>query len=285
MDSVDSIVANTRLREWQVPTTVGVSGPIGHGKSTVARMLGEKFGHTEIAFADHLRDVCNTLLGVPFIALTDRTLKNAPLVGSANGHVLPFDLRDPVALNAQIDRTLALAYFTTYEIFANAETAAGVVKVGGGDLEPARVRRGVQMLFLRHIWVPLRNGRIFTPREIMQLVGTEIFRAVDPPIWVWAWTKQAEDYGLTVVSDLRFPNEFAMLRERKAMCIKVTRPGQFVDKGHVSEGLLDSHKFDVAIVNDGTLEDLWQALCETLDIYADLHKADVDTGYAKLITA
>jgi len=151
VDSVDSIVANTRLREWQVPTTVGVSGPIGHGKSTVARMLGEKFGHTEIAFADHLRDVCNTLLGVPFIALTDRTLKNAPLVGSANGHVLPFDLRDPVALNAQIDRTLALAYFTTYEIFANAETAAGVVKVGGGDLEPARVRRGVQMLFRIHV--------------------------------------------------------------------------------------------------------------------------------------
>ena len=95
----------------------------------------------------------------------------------------------------------------------------------------------------------------------------------------------ADDYAMTVAPDLRFPNECAMLKERRAMLIRVTRPDHPVDTRHASETLLDKYDFNVRITNDGSLEDLWRALSEIIGIYADMHKTDVDEGYAKLITA
>jgi len=284
MIAVQDIVS-TPAQDWTVPITVGIAGSIGHGKSTVARMLCEKFGYTEIAFAAHLREVCEILLGVYPEHLNDPVLKATPLVGFDNGHVFPFDARDPAALHRQLDTALAVAYFTTPDVFSNAPHTTDVEMVGANRLSANVVRRLVQLQFLRHIWMPLRNGKVFSPREIMRLIGTEIFRTVDPPIWVWAWQQRALPYAMVVTPDLRFPNEFEMLRERKALVLKVTRPGYPVDTGHVSEGQLDNHAFDVTLINDGLLEELWQALCEVLELYARKHTAEVDNGYAKLITA
>jgi hypothetical protein len=288
VDIVRRIVATTPVQDWQVPATVGIAGPIGHGKSTVAEMLHEKFGHTVIAFADHLRHVCTVALGIPREAMTDRTLKATPLVGFANGYAFPFDKLHPAAAVNRIDLMLATAYDVDIEVFTNAATVANnkeMTTVGANYLSPAAVRRGAQVLFMRHIWIPLRNGKEFSPREIMQIVGTEIFRAIDPPIWLWMWGRHADGVGMAVAPDLRFPNECAMLKERHGMLIRVTRPDQRVDTRHVSETLLDKYDFNVTITNDGTLEDLWHALAEVIHIYADMHKTDVDNGYAKLITA
>jgi hypothetical protein len=228
------------------------------------------------------------VLGISFEAMTDRARKGEPLVGIANGYVLPFDKYDPVAVIVQVDRMLAAAYGVDIEVFVTAATVANnkeMTTVGANFLSPAVVRRAAQVLFMRHIWLPLQNGKIFTPREILQLIGTEIFRAIDPPIWLWAWGQHADEHAMAVAPDLRFPNECAMLKERHAMLIRVVRPDQSVDTRHASETMLDSYRFDINLSNDGTLEELWNVLAETIRVYADMHKTDVDEGYAKLITA
>jgi len=287
-EMIRDIVGAMGPRDWTVPITVGIAGPIGHGKSTLARMLAEKFGHVEIAFADHLRRVCAALLGLPYNYLVDRALKSAPLVGFDNGYVFPFDHRDPAAVNRQLDVALAVAYGTAPDVFTYAPAAAslrGTVLVGADKLRPGAVRTNALVQFMRHVWIPLRNGRIFSPREVLQLVGTEVLRAVDPGIWIWAWNQQADSVDLVVTPDFRFPNELEMLRARHALLVWVERPGHDVDTRHVSETLLDKTKLDAEIINDGTLDDLWRALHKILVVYAKAHKSGVDSGYAKLVTA
>lgn len=286
-DLVADIVEAEPQRDWVVPRTIGIAGKIGHGKSTLALMLHIKFRHMELAFADHLRDVCEILLGIYREHLSDAVLKATPLVGFDNGHVFPFDPADPVALNLQIDKALGVAYMVPPDVFTN--SAVTVVErkrvlVGANNALPSFVRRSVQMRFLQHIWMPLRNGRVFSPREIMQLVGTEIFRAVDPPIWTWAWNQKAQDHDV-VAPDMRFPNEMEIINARGGVCIHVSRPGQEPTSGHVSETSLDDVEFDYVVVNDGDLEHLWDTLVGILDTYANECGDDVDTEYAKLLTA
>lgn len=100
-----------------------------------------------------------------------------------------------------------------------------------------------------------------TPRRMMQTLGTEWGRALDENFWVNAMearlTRRVPPYPRIVVDDLRFPNEYDMLKRRGALMVKIVRPGESVTPSHPSEGALDSHHFDVTINNDGTLEDLY----------------------------
>lgn len=291
-EEIDTLVAAHPERAWLVPRTIGIGGKIGHGKSTLARMIQAKFEHLELAFADHLRNVCEILLGLPPECMSDPALKAAPLVGFDNGHVFPFDARNPVALNLQIDKALGVAYCVGADVF----TDAGAVQpikyravrqtfvVGPRDMAPHGVRRAIQMRFLQHIWMPLRNGKVFSPREILQLVGTEIFRAVDPTIWAWAWTQQAEGHDV-VAPDVRFSNEVNAIRERQGVCIHVSRPGHSALSNHVSELSLDTANFDFILINDGDLEDLWLALVGILDKYSRTRTAQGTENYLKAMTA
>lgn len=285
---IGDIVEAEPPRDWTVPRTIGIAGKIGHGKSTLALMLHAKFGHMELAFADHLRDVCEILLGVDHAYLSDNVLKATPLVGFDNGHVFPFDPMNPLALKLQIDKALGVAYMTPVGVFTDAGSVVLhklMAGVGANNLSPNAVRRAVQVQFLRHIWMPLRNGKVFTPREILQLVGTEIFRAVDPPIWTWAWHQKAEDYDV-VAPDVRFPNEMEMIAARGGICVHVSRPGQHDASGHASETSLDNRSFDYTVTNGGDLADLWSALVRLLEDYAREHPADdIDTEYTRLVTA
>lgn len=271
-------------RAWIVPRTVGIAGKIGHGKSTIARMFHAKFGHQEIAFADHLRHTCEALLGLTWEYMTDAALKNAPLIGRHNGYPFPFDPRDPFAITHQVDIALGVVYGTLPDFFAHSASSAGKQSlIGANELSPRVVRERVQVEFTRAIWVPLCNGKIFSPREILQLVGTDIFRAVDPPVWVWAWSQSSDEIDV-VAPDVRFPNEAEVIKRRGGIVIKVICPGQQAVSGHVSETSLDKRACDFELINDGSLEDLWRAVVDILDIYAETHKADVDTGPLKRLT-
>ena len=288
---VHDIVEATPVQDWTVPLMIAVAGEIDHGKSTVAKMISAKFGHHEIAFADHLRHVCQVMFGIPSNYLTDRELKNIPFVGVHPEYHWPFDVTDPRAIERHIDVMLGEAYFMDSTVFTNAASTASTrispIKIGANQLSPNEVRRNLVTQFMRHIWVPLRNGHSFTPREIMQLMGTEVFRAVDPAMWIWAWKQQVGAPPNAVAPDLRFPNEVAAVEALNGVCIKVVRPGHRGTQRvvHMSDTVLNKHTFDYTLVNDGTVEDLWGALQQALHIYAKTHIDAVDSGYAKLVTA
>lgn len=70
-----------------------------------------------------------------------------------------------------------------------------------------------------------------------------------------------------VITDLRFDNEYTMLRHWGANIVKVDRPGYAYD-GHITERGFDEHLVDFTIDNSGSLADLTltiQGLTSTID--------------------
>jgi hypothetical protein len=89
-----------------------------------------------------------------------------------------------------------------------------------------------------------------TAREIMQYVGTNIFRKIDEDIWVNKGLKRIEEDGsdMAVNMDTRFPNEiFISKLKKKAKVIRLTRRlhSQESDKSE-SENALNKDVFDWA---------------------------------------
>lgn len=114
-----------------------------------------------------------------------------------------------------------------------------------------------------------------SPRRLLQLLGTEFGRGVlDDEIWVRhllrridATTAAMHRYWskpVTVnfsVSDVRFDNEAAAIRERGGVIWRIVRPGQAViAAGHSSEGGISPALVDRIIANDGDVTALEAAV-------------------------
>jgi hypothetical protein len=145
----------------------------------------------------------------------------------------------------------------------------------------------------RRCGVPL-DGAVcsyLTPREAMQLLGTEWARVCWPDTWVALTFRKAHDLlmnvrvlakaydagtgtsgkgssiidrcNLVLVTDVRFLNEAKKISEAGGRVWRICRPGAGLNGAagaHVSETEMFSPEMDryvdVDIVNDGTLEDL-----------------------------
>lgn len=105
-----------------------------------------------------------------------------------------------------------------------------------------------------------------TPREVYQFVGTELFRnqmdnlikSVGSDMWVKVLEKKILDNKTTkfVITDVRFKNEAEMIKKNGGFLIKLKRNTQKQDS-HISETELDEIKCDYEIINNGSLEDLY----------------------------
>ena len=99
-----------------------------------------------------------------------------------------------------------------------------------------------------------------TPRKILQLLGTEAGRQIiHPNIWVNALFANYKPKENWIVTDVRFPNEADIIKDKGGIMIRINRPGTESHCGgqHLSETSLDAYdKFDYVIENDGTVQDL-----------------------------
>lgn len=101
-----------------------------------------------------------------------------------------------------------------------------------------------------------------TSRYIQQVVGTELGREkLDPNLWTTLAGRKVRrllDKGERVVmDDMRFPNEYDMVKQMGGECWCIYNPRVPIPvSDHPSEGLLSNHSFNVALINDGTIEDL-----------------------------
>lgn len=85
-----------------------------------------------------------------------------------------------------------------------------------------------------------------TAREVMQYVGTNIFRKMYSNVWVDATIRkiQQEKSEFAVITDCRFPNEVKGIQDAGGKVIRFTR-SPYKDE-HESETILDKDKFDWA---------------------------------------
>jgi hypothetical protein len=106
-------------------------------------------------------------------------------------------------------------------------------------------------------------------REFLQLLGTDAMRNnLHVNTWVnsfWADYKGYKDKWL--ITDLRFPNEYDSVVDRKGITIRVVRDIPVPENEHASEKGLDGYNFDYTIKNDGSLNSL---LNKTREILVDL---------------
>lgn len=97
-------------------------------------------------------------------------------------------------------------------------------------------------------WFPqliIHEPGLMTAREVMQFVGTEIFRKMYSHVWVDATIRkiQSEAPAIALISDVRFPNEVTGLQRAGGYVVRFTRNGDSPDK-HPSETSLDPDVFD-----------------------------------------
>lgn len=105
-------------------------------------------------------------------------------------------------------------------------------------------------------------------RRLLQVMGTEVGRnIIGEDTWVNAadlWYDQQD--APVVWTDMRFPNEVAWLRSRGGLWVHIERPGHEPEgQGHASEGAIDPVEADYVLTNNGTVEELRNALLEIVE--------------------
>lgn len=113
-------------------------------------------------------------------------------------------------------------------------------------------------------WAKFKPGNQLdprSPRQILQWWG-DYRRAQDPGYFVKRTRLSIEATLLdppcpVVITDVRFPNEAAMVRQLGGQIWQVVRPGHEPPRtGHASETTGDEFAPDRVLVNDGSLDDL-----------------------------
>jgi hypothetical protein len=109
-----------------------------------------------------------------------------------------------------------------------------------------------------------------TSRKIQQVMGTEAGRkALDANLWTTIAARKVRKIldagGRVVIDDMRFPNEYDLIKAMggETWCIYNPRV-EIAVSDHPSEGLLDNHAFNKALINDATLEALHEQISEAV---------------------
>jgi len=88
------------------------------------------------------------------------------------------------------------------------------------------------------------SGKAMTAREVMQYVGTNIFRKMQHNVWADATIRKIQDENLplAVIADCRFPNEVQAVKNAGGLVIKLNR--NLYNSTHESETALDENRYD-----------------------------------------
>ena len=108
-----------------------------------------------------------------------------------------------------------------------------------------------------------------SPRQIMRWWGTEYRRAQNPDYWVekmrerlgWASGVNLPTHTI-VITDVRFANEAALVRELGGQIWRIHRPGHNVQAGHISTTTGAEFAPDQTVINAGDIADLERAVLQ-----------------------
>lgn len=103
-------------------------------------------------------------------------------------------------------------------------------------------------------------------RQFLQFIGNDWGRKIDPDLWIKIAMSKSNNNDISLISDLRYNNEFQTLKENGWFNVKIINnnisPSRIGNgnKNHISETELDIvHDlcWDYIIYNNGTLEEFY----------------------------
>lgn len=172
-----------------------------------------------------------------------------------------------------------------YESISFAETlkdAAASIFGWNRDMLEGATKEARDAREVKDEWWSERLGFDVSPRYMLQFMGTEVMREnLHNEIWALSVERKLIRHGIArpwqdfVISDVRFPNEVAMIRRLGGKVWHIQRGalpewfGKNPDHIHASETAWNNEFFDATIYNDGTIDQM----CGTIDVLLDnLHK-------------
>ena len=117
-----------------------------------------------------------------------------------------------------------------------------------------------------------------TPRLLLQTIGTDIVRTINPDIWVNKLMNDYISYADAIsgtseikklypnwcITDVRFPNEVKAIKEKEGIIIRINRESDY-NSTHFSETALDNYEdFDYTIDNNNCIDCLIENVKEIL---------------------
>lgn len=228
---------------------VGISGYKGSGKSALAKSLIRDAGQFSVAngrcdifaFMDEGKRVCVKLLG-----LDPKYVYGSDDDKNEISHILWHDMPHYLEIRQKVEKE-------AWEEVGAADKKLNIFQkinrwcfLGGkeGDWADAFYRK------MR------KFSGLMTYRQVMQEVGTGIFRRMNQNCHVEATLSNIKDSGcgLAVIADVRFPNEVEAIKKAGGVVIRLTRSVAGEDR-HESETKLDPdvydwRQFDIILDND-----------------------------------
>jgi hypothetical protein len=126
-------------------------------------------------------------------------------------------------------------------------------------------------------WWSERLGFDVSPRSMLQFMGTEVMRGnLHPEIWALATEKRILNFDGPadfVISDVRFPNEIAMIRRLYGKVWHIQRGplpdwfGKNPEHIHASETAWNMLPVDATLYNNGRIDQLHGTIDVILDNY------------------
>lgn len=101
-----------------------------------------------------------------------------------------------------------------------------------------------------------------THRQLLQWFGEAIRRQINENFWILSMFSTYSDSNFWIISDVRYKNEAEAIREKGGFLIRLLRL-ESQSNTHISETDLDDYpNFDVLILNDSSLESLFEKVKE-----------------------
>jgi len=214
---------------------IALMGKSKAGKDTSGQMLAAMGNGATMAFADKLKAICGEMFGLTKEQLYDEKLKEQPTTFDC---LLCPDCKKPEVELLTLDRV--------QHAKCNVCGIIGSISVFKGK---------------------------WTPRTILQFIGTEGFRRVDSGVWVRyalnrskgllleEFAEPSQGPPFVVITDCRFKSEMEAIHAAGGEVWRIRRPetdgGKAGIKGHASEEEQDSipdSACQAVIANDSTLD-------------------------------
>lgn len=266
---------------------IGISGHIGNGKDTVARIIqylsipdhdsctlaeyyankwrNDKDKWQTVKFEDKRNQCIALILGIPVEDLEKEEVKNR-------------------VLGEEWHR-----YFNWHYKLQTSNNPKGKISKYSATIDDAN-----EDFYLLNETISGHQTKLeaLTIRQLLQEFGTEVGRSIHPSFWInalfadyiskgeliaakirghrdssaFAISQSPTDPMNWIISDVRFPNEAEAIKSRGGIVIRVNRINSTPQDGHTyvnkqtrthpSETALDNYQFDEVIENEGTIEEL-----------------------------